>query len=298
MEIALTGCGGRLGRVLLREWEPEHVVHRLGREELDLSDPGALEGQLSGLNFAALVNCAALANVERCESERREAELVNGEAPGELARLCAERGARFIHFSTDYVLEGSKEGLKNEQAPVDPLNHYARTKLLGEERVLDVNPEALVGRVSWLFGTWPGGVVESVLQRLCEGQPLRAVGDKFSKPTSVQEISRMTLALLANDDLSGIFHLTHPGDPESWWSIACKVADLGRAAGIVPDRIDMIRQTMAEAERLQVRRPIHTAMDPERLRKELLWEGVCWEQEARRTISLLREESSAEERLR
>ena len=108
MEILLTGCGGRLGRALLQEWNGEHVVHGLGREELDLREPGALEGRLRGLSFDALVNCAALADVERCELDRREAKLVNAEAPGVLARACAERGARFVHFSTDYVLDGAE----------------------------------------------------------------------------------------------------------------------------------------------------------------------------------------------
>ena len=146
MEILLTGCGGRLGRALLQEWNGEHVVHGLGREELDLREPGALEGRLRGLSFDALVNCAALADVERCELDRREAKLVNAEAPGVLARACAERGARFVHFSTDYVLDGAEEGLKNEEAPVRPLNHYARTKRRGEELVLTENPDALVGQ--------------------------------------------------------------------------------------------------------------------------------------------------------
>lgn len=289
MEILLTGCGGRLGRSLLQEWNGEHVVHGLGREELDLREPGALEGRLRGLSFDALVNCAALADVERCELDRREAKLVNTEAPGVLARFCAERGARFIHFSTDYVLDGAEEGLKNEEAPVRPLNHYARTKRRGEELVLTENPDALVGRVSWLFGTEPGGVVESVVRRSREGGPIRAVGDKFSKPTSVKEIGRMTLALLGRGDLSGIFHLTHPGEPESWWSIACKVVALGREAGLVADGVQVIRETMEQSGRMQAVRPVHTAMNPVRLREELSWKGVGWEEEARKVMGLLAE---------
>ena len=180
-------------------------------------------------------------------------------------------------------------GLKNEEAPVRPLNHYARTKRRGEELVLTENPDALVGRVSWLFGTEPGGVVESVVRRSREGGPIRAVGDKFSKPTSVKEIGRMTLALLGRGDLSGIFHLTHPGEPESWWSIACKVVALGREAGLVADGVQVIRETMEQSGRMQAVRPVHTAMNPVRLREELSWKGVGWEEEARKVMALLAE---------
>ena len=287
MEIVVTGCGGRLGRALLSEWEGEHVVHGLGREELDLREPGLLEKRLESLHFDALVNCAALADVERCESNRREAELVNAESPAVLARLCAGRGVRLVHFSTDYVLEGGSEGLKSETAPVRPINHYAHTKRLGEESVLNENPAAVVGRVSWLFGTEPGGVVESAFRRLRQGGIIRAVDDKFSKPTSVPEIGRMVLALLGREDLGGIFHLTHPGEPESWWSIARKVAALAREDGLLGNEVEVVSETMAQAERLEVERPVHTAMDPERLREDLHWPGVCWETEARKRISLL-----------
>lgn len=281
MEIVVTGCTGRLGRALIREWQGEHVLHGLGREDLDFGEPAELERKLEGLHFDALVNCAAMADVESCESQLRQAHLINAESPRLLARVCARRGARLIHFSTDYVLDGASEGLKSEEAAVRPLNQYARTKRAGEENVLEENPSAIVGRVSWLFGSGSEGIVESVFRRARGGKELRAVDDKFSKPTSVREIGRMVTALLGRRDLAGLFHLTHAGEPESWWSIATKVVRLGHEAGLLESCPEVQSEGLERAERLRVVRPVHTAMDPARLRTDLHWRGVSWEEEAR-----------------
>ncbi len=287
MEIVVTGCTGRLGRSLIREWQGEHALHCLGREDLDFGDPAGLERKLEDLSFGALVNCAAMADVECCESHLQEAQLVNAESPRVLARVCARRGARFIHFSTDYVLDGTREGLKGEGAGVRPLNHYARTKRAGEESVLEENADAIVGRVSWLFGTEPDGIVESVFRSARRGEELRAVADKFSKPTSAGEIGRMVLALLGRPDLAGLFHLTHPGEPESWWSIASTVVRLGYEAGLLEGCPEVQPEVMERVERLRVARPVHTAMDPARLRNDLGWEGVNWEEEVRLRLGAL-----------
>ena len=287
MEIVVTGSTGRLGRSLVREWQGEHVLHCLGREDLDFGEPAGLERKLEDLCFDALVNCAAMADIECCESHLREAQRINAESPRVLARVCARRGARLIHFSTDYVLDGTRRGLKGEGASVLPLNQYARTKLMGEESVLEENADAIVGRVSWLFGTEPDGIVESIFRSARRGEDLRAVDDKFSKPTSAREIGRMVLALLGRPDLAGLFHLAHPGEPESWWSIATKVVRAGHEAGLLEHCPEVQPQAMERAKRLKVARPVHTAMDPVRLRTDLHWEGVSWEKEARLRLESL-----------
>ncbi len=259
-----------------------------GREDLDLGKPGELEKKLESLSFDVIVNCAAMSDVERCEICPEEAYAINAESPRILARVCARREARFVHFSTDYVLDGSREGLKGEEAAVLPLNHYARTKQIGEEKVQEENPSAIVGRVSWLFGVRPGGIVESLYRRALGGEAFRAVDDKFSKPTSAREIARMVLALLTREDLTGLFHLAHPGEPESWWSVATKVVQIAHEEELLEECPEVRAEGMAQAERLKARRPVHTAMDPVRLRTDLRWRGVSWEEEARLTLSSLR----------
>ncbi len=288
MEMVVTGSTGRLGGALVREWEGGHMLQAPGREDLDLGKPGELEKKLESLSFDVIVNCAAMSDVERCEICPEEAYAINAESPRILARVCARRRARFVHFSTDYVLDGSREGLKGEEAAVLPLNHYARTKQIGEEKVQEENPSAIVGRVSWLFGVGPGGIVESLYRRALGGEAFRAVDDKFSKPTSAREIARMVLALLTREDLTGLFHLAHPGEPESWWSVATKVVQIAHEEELLEECPEVRAEGMAQAERLKSRRPVHTAMDPVRLRSDLRWRGVSWEEEARLTLSSLR----------
>ena len=288
MEMVVTGSTGRLGGALVREWEGGHVLQAPGREDLDLGKPGELEKKLESLSFDVLVNCAAMSDIERCEICSEEAYAINAESPRVLARVCARRRARFVHFSTDYVLDGSREGLKGEESAVLPLNHYARTKRMGEEKVQEENPSAIVGRVSWLFGMDPDGIVESLCRRALDGEALRGVDDKFSKPTSAREISRMVLALLARPDLTGLFHLTHPGEPESWWSVATKVVRIAWEEELLETCPEVQAEGMEQAERLQVRRPVHTAMDPLRLRTDLCWQGLNWEEDARLIVRSLR----------
>jgi dTDP-4-dehydrorhamnose reductase len=289
MEIVVTGPSGKLGGALVRLWQGEHIVHALGREVLDLRKPNELVRALENYSFDAIVNGAAMANPERCENNPEEARLVNTESPAALARICGERGARLVHFSTDYVLDGSREGLKDEEAPVHPLNEYGRSKLAGENLVLEEHAESIVCRVSWIFGTEPGGFLESFLARAGRGEELQAVEDKFSKPTCVREIARVVLALLERGDLKGLFHLTHEGAPESWWSYASKVLGFAHALGLLEELKEVRRQKMADATRLQVARPIHTAMDPARLRAELGGGGGSWQEAARARVRELLE---------
>ncbi|MDP6206881.1 MAG: sugar nucleotide-binding protein, partial [Roseibacillus sp.] len=113
------------------------------------------------------------------------------------------------------------------------------------------------------------------------------VDDKFSKPTSVREIGRMVMALLGRPDLAGLFHLTHVGEPESRWSIATKVVRLGHEAGLLESCPEVQPEAMERAKRMRVVRPVHTAMDPARLRTDLHWRGVSWEEEARISLESL-----------
>lgn len=289
MEIVVTGSTGKLGGALVKHWERDHTVHALGRGELDLLQPAELARTLEGYSFDAIVNAAAMADVECCERSPKEARVVNSESPAELARICGERGARFVHFSTDYVLEGSREGLKDEQAAVAPLNEYARSKLAGENMVQEVNGDAVVGRVSWIFGTEPGGFLENFLARARNGEELEAVADKFSKPTCAREIGRIVIAILERRDLAGLFHVTHEGGPESWWSYGTQVLALAAELGLLENLKEVGRQSMAAVARLQVKRPIHTSMDPARLRDELGWRGPSWQEAARAQLGSLLE---------
>ena len=284
MELVLVGATGKLGRYLYDRWKDVYQVRAIRREDVDLRDAKALRRMLREARFDALVNCAAMASPEACEEGPEDARLVNTEAPGVMAEVCSERGGRMVHFSTDYVLDGTEPGLKDEQASTGPINVYGQTKLDGEQRVLEASPSAAVCRVSWIFGTRPSGFLESILTRARSGEALEAVADKWSTPTCVREIRRVVEMLVHDPDHGGVFHVTHGGEPESWWSYGRKVLEMAESFGFLEDGWAISPRKMAEIPQLAVRRPVHTGMAPRRLEREFGWLVPEWETAAREEI--------------
>lgn len=291
MKIVVTGSTGKLGAAVAHLWQGAHEIEALSRGEANLLEPDQLRSQLQGRTFDALVNCAAMAKVDQCEEEPEAARLVNTESPGELASICAERGARFLHISTDYVLDGTDEGLKDEDAAGAPISVYGRTKLAGEERVREACPGAVVGRVCWLFGTQPGAFLEGFLRRALAGEPLEAIADKVSKPTYVEDLADMMMAVVERSDVSGLFHLCHEGEAESWWTWGCKALQLAHEEGLLAEVPEVASKRLVDLPQLAALRPLHTAMEPRRLREELNWEGRTWTEAVRGKVTKLLENS-------
>jgi dTDP-4-dehydrorhamnose reductase len=152
VKVLVLGSKGRLGGALARMWAADYAVRTLARPELDVADLHALGELLESESYDVLVNCTGLTNVDRCERDREEAEIVNARAPGVMAEDAAAKGARFIHFSTDYVFDGAKTTPYTEEDEACPLSHYGRTKLDGEREALAPSPRHMAVRVAWVFG--------------------------------------------------------------------------------------------------------------------------------------------------
>ena len=165
MNIVVTGTGGRLGAAVARYLRERHRVVAYDRKAMDLRESAQITDHLTGLKFDALINCAALTSPDYCEQHPGEAHSVNVEAPTLMARLCRERGARMIQVSTDYVYDGTLCGLRRENDGTNPLGVYARTKLVGEQRVLAESPAHLVARTSWIFGPDRASFVDQIIEK-------------------------------------------------------------------------------------------------------------------------------------
>ena len=284
MEIILTGTTGKLGSFLWRSWNGYHRVTTLRRDMVDFRNPEAVRSRLKKMDFQVLVNCAAMADPDRCEMYPDDAHRINAETPAAMADVCRDMGVRMIHLSTDYVLDGSKSGLKDERAAVAPVNHYGMSKLDGERLVLDRCPSALVCRTSWIFGTSPPGFVGTFLDRARRGEPLEAINDKWSKPTAVADIERWLSALLDRDDVTGTLHLANDGEPETWWTYGSKVLRMATELGAFPDAPRVKPMSIDEVPEFTAPRPVHTAMDPHRLAVELGLPVRRWEEAARERV--------------
>ena len=281
MKVLLLGSTGKLGAFLQAHWSGRYELSTPGRGEVDLADPAALRSYLAGVEFDVLVNCAAMAHPDRCEENPEGARLVNTEGPAVMAEVSSGRGARLVHFSTDYVLDGHIEGLKDEEAAVGPVNVYGETKLAGEEAVLGTDAQALVCRVSWIFGTDPPGFCDSILARAQSGEDLEAIADKDSMPTSALRIAGWVEELLARGDQRGLFHLTHTGEPQSWWSYGTRVLEMAHELGLLAAPVEIRPTRMEEIGIFGAARPVHTAMRPRRLLEETGVPVRDWETEVR-----------------
>ena len=236
--IIIIGANGRVGAALTREYQRPFSVKAFARNQLDLGKLDQVRSTLSEIEFDLLINCAALTNVDYCESHRDEAFLINAQGPGLLADICAEKSGRLIHISTDYVFNGKQDTPYIEEDPPAPLSVYAESKLAGEEEVLAVSPKNLVVRLSWVFGPDKPSFIDQIIQRAREDETVAAVADKFSSPTyTIDAASWLRLAL----DNNGILHLCNSGGC-SWQEWAQYAIDVCHNLGVSlkADRVRLV----------------------------------------------------------
>src|ERR1043166_3523811 len=195
--ILIVGAGGRLGAALTREYGKEFSVVGFNHAQLDLGKPKQLHATLGGLEFDALINTAAQTNVDRCETHQDEAFALNAEAPRVLAEICAEKKARFIHISTDYVFDGEKREPCTEEDPARPVSVYGESKREGERRALEANERALIVRVSWVFGPDRPSFVDWAINQAREEDEVSAVADKYATPTYTLDLCTLLKPYLA-----------------------------------------------------------------------------------------------------
>jgi len=258
MKIAIIGANGRLGAALVREYQRDFEVTSFGRSQLDLGKPDQIRSCLSTIEFDLLINCAALTNVDYCESHREEAFRINAEGPRLLAEVGNERSAKLVHFSTDYVFDGKKSDPYVEEDRAVPLSVYGESKLEGERRVLDVSSQHLVVRLSWVFGPDKPSFIDQIVQRARESDVVTAVADKFSAPTYTIDVASW-LRLAVDKDANGILHLANNGGC-SWQEWAQYAIDVCRSLGLPlkAERVGVV--SLADMKNFVARRPVHTVL--------------------------------------
>jgi dTDP-4-dehydrorhamnose reductase len=197
MRILLIGKNGQLGWELERQLAPLGALRALDLPEVDLSQPDSLRPLIRESRAEVIVNAAAYTAVDRAEGQEDLARQVNGVAPGILAEEAARLGAAFIHYSTDYVFDGSKAEPYREEDSARPLNAYGRTKLEGERAVEAAGGAYLVLRTSWVYSLRGSGFVGKVLGWLRAQDELRVAEDEVSCPTWARALAQATAQILS-----------------------------------------------------------------------------------------------------
>ncbi len=262
MKIVIIGAGGRLGAALLRAYQGRFDVRGFTHSELDLGDFDEVEQILAPLKADVVINCAALTNVDLCEEQRGEAFRINATAPELLAQICDDKGARFIHFSTDYVFEGATSIPYVEDDAAEPISIYGESKREGEENVLALNERNLVVRVSWVFGPERRSFIDNFIQRARDSEQVEAVADKFSSPTYTADIVAM-LPQFFSDDVGGILHFANEGEC-SWQQYAQHALDCCWKAGLPLKANTVGSLQLSDMKSFMARRPVYTVLSTSR----------------------------------
>jgi len=263
MRIAIIGTRGRLGAALAREYQGEHDIVGFDHARLDLSALDDVREKLSGANFDVLINAAAFTNVDLCETERDRAFMINGEAPGVVAEICREKGAKLIHFSTDYVFDGEKRAPYTEEDEAKPINVYGESKLAGEKNVLAADGGHLVVRVSWVFGPDRPSFVDSMIKRAQEHEKLDAIADKFSAPTYTLDIAEMLPRFFNRQSAGGVLHFANAGEC-SWQEYAQWAVDCCEQGGLPMKTKKIGGSKLKDMSNWVARRPVYSVLSTEK----------------------------------
>jgi dTDP-4-dehydrorhamnose reductase len=240
MRILLTGVNGQVGWELRRSLMTLGEVIPASRDggngilKMDLSQPESLRDVIRDIQPQLIVNAAAYTAVDRAESESELAMAVNGIAPGVLAEEAKRCGAALIHYSTDYVFDGTKKAPYVESDRTNPLNVYGQTKLAGEQAIQAVDVPHLIFRTSWVYGLRGKNFLLTMLKLAREREELKVVGDQIGSPTWCWTIAQATAQIVAQglgnwpefmENQSGLYHLTSTGET-SWYGFAKRIFEL------------------------------------------------------------------------
>jgi dTDP-4-dehydrorhamnose reductase len=269
MKILLLGKDGQVGWELQRALAPLGELRALGRVDADFTDPESLRAVVRAFAPDVIVNAAAYTAVDKAESDAAMAHNVNAVSPGVLAEEAAAGNAWLVHYSTDYVFDGTKEGAWVETDAVNPLSVYGRTKYDGEQRIAASGARHLILRTSWVFAPRGGNFARTMLRLAKERDTLSVVADQHGAPTGAELLADVTalalhrIAALGPDAraLSGVYHLAAAGST-TWHAYAQHVLAQAQSHGAVlkagPDAVQPIA---ASAFPTPAARPANSRLD-------------------------------------
>lgn len=289
--ILLLGKNGQVGWELQRSLAPLGSLIALDRHDGgDLCNPNALRETILRLEPCAIVNAAAHTAVDKAESEPDLAWAINAIAPGVLAQTAREVGALFVHFSTDYVFDGSGHAPRAEDASTGPLSVYGRSKLEGEQRIQTVGGRHLIFRTSWVYATRGCNFAKTILRLARDREELRVIADQIGAPTGAELIADVTAHAIRHAGQQpggpqGIYHLAAAGET-SWHGYARFVLDTTRE--LIPGlllKAQEVTPIPTTEYPTPARRPLNSRLDTSCLRHTFNLNMPEWQHGVRRMLA-------------
>ena len=240
MKVLLTGGKGMLGRTLVRELGGDFEVVPTDLPEADITDEDAIDAVIVQASPDAVIHCAAMTAVDKCETERDLAFRLNARGTANVAAACRRHGVRLVAISTDYVFEGDADRPYTEfDRPTGGRTVYGQSKFAGEEAVRSLCPNHVIARISWLYGAGGPSFVHAMMNLADGTRPvLKVVADQHGNPTSTIAVARALGHILKRPNLCGTFHLTCEGEA-TWAEFAEEIFRLaGREQKVQPCTTD------------------------------------------------------------
>ena len=295
MKLLLLGSNGQLGWELQRSLAPLSEIFVCDRSVVDFHNLNKLKSVVREYRPDVIVNAAAYTNVNKAESDADNAFSVNFEAVNLLANEAAVLNSWLIHYSTDYIFDGIKNGSYKEEDKTNPKSVYGKSKLQGELAIIDSKCKYLIFRTSWLYSTYGRNFVNTVLRIAKERSELKVVCDQIGTPTSaelVADVSSLCLSRIVQDDLSskdisGVYHLTSTGKT-SWYNFAKYVIiETKKLGGVfLTDPENIIAINTSEYP-LPAERPANSILNSQKLCKTFNLYLPSWKIHADRAIKEL-----------
>ncbi len=307
--LLLLGASGQVGSELLPRLSPLGEVSAPSHAQLDLVSEESIRAAVRALEPAVIVNAAAYTAVDRAESERELAGRINAIAPGILAEEAARARALLVHYSTDYVFDGSKQSPYREDDATAPVNEYGRSKLLGEQRVAAAGGAYLILRTGWIYASRGRNFLLTMLRLGAEREELRVVDDQVGTPTTAAVVAEATLAALAAcrrpgsslydgaRSLSGIYHVGCGGQT-SWHRFALAIFAAARAGATGPKlKVTRVTPITTAEYPTPAQRPRYSVLSKEKAERAFGFPPPPWEEGLAQVMRQWTREMSQEERV-
>ena len=286
MKTLVFGAAGQVGCEVFRAaWPRSFELLPFDKNDGDITDPDAVAGVIAQHRPNLVINLAAYTAVDRAEDEHELAFIVNGEAPGVIARWASRPQVPLVHFSTDYVFDGEGETPWREDSPTAPLSAYGASKLAGEEAIRAANGPHLIVRTSWVYAAQGANFLRTIARLARERTELKVVADQVGAPTSARVIADAVAGVLAADSTNlpqrfaragGIVNIAASGEA-SWHGFAVRIVDGLRARGIKL-AVQSIAPLRTEEYPTKAKRPHNSRFDLTRLQEVFGISTPSWDE--------------------
>jgi dTDP-4-dehydrorhamnose reductase len=284
-DILVTGANGQLANEIkiIAPHYPEYNFFFTTKEELPIENSEAVKSFFEKNKIDYCINCAAYTAVDKAESKKEKAFLINSDAVGNLANICKVYQTKLIHISTDYVYDGSSNIPLKEENKTSPINIYGSSKLKGEELALEKNPSATIIRTSWVYSSFGNNFVKTMLRLFKEKTEINVVADQYGSPTYAADLATTIMKFVERiqqgKELSGIFNYCNEGII-TWYQFAEEIKSLTNSNCI-------INPIPTSSYKTAAKRPQYSVLDTSKIKQTFQISIPGWKESLEKCIGIL-----------